>query len=95
MPIAESIDVEDVNVGGHNEHVLWERSEHMPGVQIKERSHEVEPKGGCQGNQNDPRRLRGEKCFKEFIQAIFGVDVFLRVSREGPHDQVYGEYDQV
>lgn len=67
MPIAEGIHVEDVDVGGHDQHVLRERGEHMPGVQIEERSHEVEPKGGCQGNQNDPRRLRGEKRLEEFI----------------------------
>lgn len=53
VPVAEGIDVEDVDVRGLQDHVGGERGEHVPRVGVHEGGDKVKTEGGSQGNDND------------------------------------------
>lgn len=70
MPITESINVENVGVGGRHQYVLGETVHHVPWVKVHEGSNKVnsecrgqgeddEPSVGCEEFANEFRYTRG------------------------------------
>lgn len=41
VPVTVRIDIEDVDIGRGDEHILWEGVEHVPWVEVHERGQEV------------------------------------------------------
>src|SRR5436190_14019021 len=52
MPVAESMHIQDISVGGCKEEVLRERKEHMPRVKEKKGRCKIDTKNGCAGKLN-------------------------------------------
>lgn len=57
VPVAEGVDVEDVDVGGGEGEIGPEGVEHVPRVEVGEGSDEVETVGGDQGKDDQLSRL--------------------------------------
>ena len=67
MPVGEGVDVENVDVGRHDEQVLRERGEHVPWIHVQERGDVVETKGSRKRDDDNTdsagREERIGKCF--------------------------------
>ena len=53
VPVGEGVNVEDVGEGGHEEQVLQEGGEHVPGIEVQEGGDEVETEGRDHGDEDD------------------------------------------
>lgn len=94
VPVAERVDVENVDVRRHDEQVLGEGSEHVPWVQVEERSDIVQTKGGSEGDDDDT----GASAAEERLDKGAGgatVQLLGRRVRECANDKVHGEDNDV
>lgn len=53
MPVAEGVDHEDVDGGGHAEEIRPGGGEHVPRVHVEEAGDEVDAVGGDEGDEDD------------------------------------------
>ena len=75
MPIAESIDVEDIHVGRHDQEILGKGGEHVPRIKIHERGHEIQSECCCQSDEDDSRTIRSEEGLEKFAASFVELDV--------------------
>ena len=87
MPVAEGVDHENVDVGGHGQEILGEGGEHVPGVEVHEASDEVETEGCREGDDDDAGALGGEESLEESVHAFVKFDLFLLFTGEGADDE--------
>ena len=92
MPVAEGVDHQDVDIGGHEEEVLAEGGEHVPGVEVEEGGDEVETEGGGNGDEDDARAAGGEEGFHDFV-CVFAREA--QAVGEGVDDEIDGVDDYV
>ena len=88
VPVAKGIHVQDIDVRRLHRHVRRERREHVPRVQVHERCHKVQAKGGRQRNDNDTRTTRREEGLEELADTFGGVKVHRSAATESPNHQV-------
>lgn len=93
VPVGECVNHQDVDVRGHHQQVLKERGEHVPWIEVEERGHKVQTKGGCKCDDNDTRSGRSEEGFDEVCRSSIGVESW--ASGESVHDQVEGVHNNV
>lgn len=95
VPVAEGIDVEDVDVGGLQDHVGRERGEHVPRVGVHERGDKVQTERGSQGDDNDTGTRRREERLEELSNAFVGYEIHRCASSKGANHQVQRIHDNV
>lgn len=88
VPVAEGIDVEDVDVRRLQDNVGRKRGKHVPGVGIHEGGDEVETKCGSEGNDNDTSTRRSEERPQEGPKAFVRLEIHWCTTSEGTDDQV-------
>lgn len=95
MPIAESVDHQNVDVAGHHEQVLTKRSEHVPWIQVEEGCHKVETKGRSKCDNDNTRSGGGDKGLDKISRGATCIQRATRAARESVNDQVEGVDDDV
>lgn len=88
MPVAEGVDVQYVDVRGHNQRVLWEGSKHVPWVQVHKRSQEVQSQSSSYSDENDTGAAFREEGPEELIRALVNCDLRRRRIYECIDNQV-------
>lgn len=83
MPVAEGVDHENVDIGGHGQQILREGSEHVPGIEVHEAGDEVETECGGEGDDDDAGTLGGEEGAEELVGAFAELDLFFLLAGEG------------
>lgn len=87
MGVAEGVDVEDVGVGGREEHVLHHGGDHVPGVEHEEGSDQPDAVGGDDGD---------DECVEELVTEEVGEgEAILDVGLDGNDGDVDGCEHQV
>lgn len=93
MPVAEGVDVEDVDCGGHAEEVGPGGGDEVPGVEVEKTADEVGSVGGSEGEE-DKTGGGGEEGGDEAAGAIVEVEVDVAATK-GLRDEVEGVDEDV
>ena len=93
VPVAEGVDVENVDVRGHDQQILREGREHVPRIEVHERGDEVQTESGRESD--DDRAGRGREQGLGEGGGGGGVEVLRLRAREGPYDEIHRQHDDV
>ena len=89
VPIGKSVDIEDIGEGRHEQEVLSEGGEHVPGIEVQEGGDEVETECCDDGDEDDAYAVGGEEL-GEIVNAVCDG-----VAAKGATEKVEGEDDEV
>lgn len=93
MPVIERVHHQDVDVRAHEDQVLREGVEHLPGIEVQERGDEVEAIDRDKRNQNQTGNssLAAEEAIGELLTRGKRDLILDRLGAEGTVDKIDGE----